>query len=105
MCIEERLDRIDFRMNLVFENTPVTRLLYSYNISKQQYDRIMTLMDTYRSNIADKSIEKANHNIFEEDIYLIIPEHNGDYHFVEFLIAAFKEAGRWEEVCELLYGE
>lgn len=100
--LEERISHLEFRQDLLFYNTPSNRILYEGNIKKEQYDSIMDLMDKYRGYIANG--ETPSSGIFEREMYQIIPEHHGDYHFVEYITQAFKEERRWEEVFDVLYG-
>ena len=101
--IEKRIELIEFRQQLLFDNDEVSRLLYEYGITQNQYTKIMDLMDEYRKQI-DKG-QEVNHMTFEDAIYKIVPDHTGDYHMCEYLARAFMETGRWDEVFPALYGE
>ena len=46
-----------------------------------------------------------SHNGFENKLYAIVPEHDGDYHMCEELAKGFMDDGRWEEVFMALYGD
>jgi len=101
--IESRLDFIEFRQELLFNNeSPVNRILFEYEINKNQYNQIMDLMDTYREKLNKN--EKVFNSEFEEEIYKIVQQHKNNYHFVEYLTRAFMEERRWEEVFPALYG-
>lgn len=102
--IEERLEFIEFRQQLLFSNSETDRLLFEYNITKNQYKEIMGLMDEYRTLIESDS-GKNYHGIFEQRIYDIAEHLRGDYHFCEYITRAFKNEGRWEEVFINLYGD
>ncbi|MEH7076966.1 DUF1878 domain-containing protein [Neobacillus drentensis] len=99
--LEETIEFLNFRQDLLFSNTSVDRTLYEYNITKQQYNYIMDLMDKYREKIGNK--EKVSHGVFEDEMYDIVVQHSGNYHFVESLTRAFWENDRWEEVFDELY--
>jgi hypothetical protein len=99
--LEENVEFLTFRQNLLFSNTSVDRTLYEYDITKKQYNLIMDLMDKYRAKIDSK--EKVSHGVFEDEMYDIVPQHSGNYHFVESLTRAFWENDRWEEVFDELY--
>ncbi|MCY7817290.1 DUF1878 domain-containing protein [Bacillus haynesii] len=99
--LEKTVELLTFKQSLLFSNTSVDRALYEYDISKNQYNEIMDLMDNYRSKIDNN--EKVNHHIFENEMYEIVPQHSGNYHFVESLTRAFWENNRWEEVFDNLY--
>ena len=101
--ILERFNNIEFRQQLLFENNAVSRVLFEYEITQSQYTEIMNLMDDYRNRISNR--EDVSHGDFERCIYNIIPRQNGNYHFCEEIVLAFKELHRWEEVFENLYGD
>lgn len=100
--LEERLDYIEFRQELLFNDTEVDRMLFEYNISREQYRAIMDLMDDYRKKIGEGN--DVNHGSYEQSIYRIVPHLDGDYHFCEYIARAFMNAERWEEVFPALYG-
>lgn len=101
--LEERLDYIEFRQHLLFNNDSVSRLIFEYQLTENEYHTIMDLMDNYRERIENK--EKISSSEYESRIYEIVPELNGDYHFCEYIAKAFMEEGRWEEVFPALYGD
>lgn len=103
MSLEERLDFIEFRQELLFNDTEVDRILFEYNITQNQYREIMDLMDEYREAI-ESGKEEVSHLIFEQRVYDIVNHLEGDYHFCEYLTRAFQNGGRWEEVFVNLYG-
>lgn len=43
MTVEERLDLIEFRQELLFENSDFTRTLFNYGVTRQQYKEISFL--------------------------------------------------------------
>ena len=100
--ILERLNNIEFRQELLFENDEVSRILFEHEITQSQYRLIMDLMDEYRNRIRDN--EDVSHGDFERRIYNIVPNKDGNYHFCEEIALAFKERNQWEEVFENLYG-
>lgn len=102
MSLDERLDFIEFRQELLFNDTEVDRLLFEYNITQTQYRNIMDLMDEYRTAI--ESHKRVFHSTFEQSVYGIVEHLEGDYHFCEYTTRAFKNEGRWEEVFLNLYG-
>lgn len=100
---EDRLDYIEFRQQLLFDNDGLSRLLFEYQITEPEYKSIMDLMDSYRSKL--EKGEKIYSGEYEQKIYELIPSRNGDYHFCEYLVQAFYEEHRWEEVFPALYGD
>lgn len=101
--LKQIIAEMEFRQDLLFYGSSVDRLLYEYKITKKQYTEIMDLMDKYREKIDKK--ERVHHGTFEQEVYIIVPQRSGDYHFCEYLTIAFKEENRWEEVFDSLYGD
>lgn len=101
--LEARLDFLEFRQDLLFNNSTVDRLLYEYKITQNQYRTIMDLMDEYRAMLGEG--QDVGNSLFEDKVYEIVPEHAGNYHFCEYITRAFMEEGRWEEVFPALYGD
>lgn len=102
--LEARVDLLEFKVQMLFENTETSRMLFEYNITRTQYQQFMNLMDDYR-HMLDKG-QEVNHGAFEARIYQIRgADGQGDYHFCESLAQSFMEDGRWEEVFPALYGD
>jgi hypothetical protein len=99
--IIERLNLLEFKQQLLFDNTDISRLLFESNITNEQYRSIMDLFDSYRSKIGKG--ESISHHTYENELSRIIDKH--DYHFAEFLAQSFHKDDRWEEVFEHLYGQ
>lgn len=100
--LEERVVMLEFKVQLLSENTNISRLLFEYNITHSQYTQLMDLMDEFRKEV-DKG-DKVYHGTFETKVYAITGK-DGDYHFCESLAQSFMEDGRWEEVFPALYGD
>lgn len=103
MDMEERIAQLEFQVELLFNNADIDRLIFESKITREQYNAIMDLMDMMRSKIDNG--EKVHHYEFEEGVYRIAPEKNGDYHFCELVAKLFAEERRWEEVFNALYGD
>ncbi|MRG86993.1 DUF1878 domain-containing protein [Salinibacillus xinjiangensis] len=99
----ERLNFIEFRQRLLFENNSYSRLLFDHNITEKQSNRIYDLLDEYRNRIDNG--EDVHHGSFEQSIYEIAPHKQGDYHFAEDVAQINHERGSYEEVFEQLYGD
>lgn len=102
MSIEERIDFLEFRQDLLFDGSDYSRLLFEYRVTRDQSNTIMDLMDEYREQI--ESGNSVHHGSFEQRIYEIVPQHSGNYHFVESIAQENHRRGSWEEVFETLYG-
>ena len=103
MTVEERLDFLEYRQELLFENSHYTRLLFEHEVTREQSQAIGDVFEEYRQKI--DAGEKAHSGVFEQRIYEVVPQHDGNYHFAEFLAQICHEDGRWTEVFETLYGD
>lgn len=103
MNLEERVDLLEFQVELLFNNADIDRFLYESKITRSQYRALMDLMEEYRKKIGNG--ESVNHGTFETEIYGLVPEKNGDYHFCELFAKLLMENGRWDEVFPALYGD
>ena len=101
--LEEKVEFIDFRQELLFINDDVSRILFEYEITKQEQLLLMDLMDNYRSKITNR--ESITSHSFENEVYRIIPTLDGNYHFCESITRAYHLNGQWEEVFINLYGD
>ena len=99
--LEGRMSILEFKVQLLFEDTNTSRMLFEYNVTHSQYKLLMDLMDEYREAIDNGS--KVNHGTFEQRVYKII-EKTGDYHFCEAFAQSLMEDEKWEEVFPALYG-
>ncbi len=103
MTLEERVEQLEFQVQLLFTNTDLDRFLFETNVTNKQYKQLMDLMEAYRKKIDDG--QEVHHGTFEEEVGRIVPEHNYDYHFCEQIARLFMEDGRWAEVFPALYGD
>ncbi|MFJ7746692.1 DUF1878 domain-containing protein [Peribacillus sp. NPDC097295] len=103
MSLEDRLDFIEYRQQLLFSNTPYDRLLFEFNITANENQAIGDLFESYRKKIGEKQ-EVFSHQ-FESEMFEIVPHLHGNYHFVEFITKELHEERRWEEVFVALYRE
>ena len=103
MTLEERVEQLEFQVQLLFTNTDRDRFLFETNVTNKQYKQLMDLMEAYRKKIDNG--QEVHHGTFEEEVGRIVPEHNYDYHFCEQIARLFMEDGRWAEVFPALYGD
>lgn len=99
----ERLDFIEYRQELLFDNSRFSRLMFDYKVTREQHSALMDLFEEYR-----KAIEKGetlSSPRYERRIGEIVPQNKHDYHFAEFIAKNLHEEGRFEEVFEALYGK
>lgn len=100
--LEDIVEHLSFKQDLIFYDNNVNKFLYEYDINKNQFSRIMDVMDEFETKINNN--EPVDHRAFEEIIYEVIPQQKGNYHFAEALARNFWEDRRWEEVFINLYG-
>ncbi len=98
--LKEKLGFLEFRLELLAENSNVSNLLFECKTTYSQYVAIMDLMDEMRDKLDHN--EGINHNDFENKIGIITG--NYDYHFAELIARSFMEDDRWIEVFPALYG-
>ncbi len=104
--IEERLDFIEFRQELLFGNTDIDRVLFKYEMTRDEYQKIIELMDKFGEKIVKG--QSVNSAIFETELYRILPitpVRYGDYSMCELIAKGFANSKRWEEVYTILYGK
>lgn len=99
----QRLDYIEFRQRLLFDNDDFSRLLFDYEVTKDQYSKILDLFDSLREQVDNSQTISSVH--YEISIYKIVPQHDRDYHFAEDVAKTLHGARRYEEVFEGLYGD
>ena len=102
MTTEERLDFLEYRQELLFENSDYSRLLFEYKVTREQNQAIGDVFDEYRAKIENG--ESVSSGVFEQRIYDVVPQERSNYHFAEFLAQTTFEEHRWTEVFEALYG-
>lgn len=100
--IEERLNYIEFRQQLLFSNTNLDRLIFEYEITSTEFNKIMDLFDEIRDKLLTG--EKVTLGYYESEMYQIVPSHAGDYHMCEYIARTMMDEGRWVEVFPALYG-
>lgn len=103
MTTDERLDFLEYRQELLFENSHYSRLLFEHKVTREQNLAISDVFNEYQTKIDNG--ESVSSGVFEQRIYEAVPQHNGNYHFAEFLAQISHEEGRWTEVFETLYGD
>ena len=97
--LKKEIEKMKFRFELKQVDSNVNDVLYDYDIDREQYRKIMDVMDECRKRI--DANEEVNHSVFETKIKEIVPEY--DYHFAELIAQVFMDDGRWEEVFPALY--
>lgn len=99
--IMERLDDLEFRQDLLFENTGMSRFALEHKLTRNEYKALMDLMEEYQNKIDRK--EKCTNAAFEQSVYKILPSIKVDYHVCEDMVRILYEEGRWVDVFTTLY--
>ena len=101
--LEERLDFIEYRQELLFTNSPFDRLMFDYKVTRGQHKALIDLFVNYREVV--DSGGSLSSSKYEMEIGEIVPHREHDYHFAEFVAQVLYEDGRFQEVFEELYGD
>ena len=101
--LRDQINFLAFRLDLIAYKSPVNDLLYEYDVTEDQYNKIMDLMDSMRKRLDNG--QEISRSKYETEIKKIVLEPKYDYHFAESIAKAFMEERRWEEVFPALYGD
>ena len=101
--LQKRLDFIEFRQELLFDNSKFSRTLFHYKVTREQHDYLINLFEEYSNAIQKWEIVRSSK--YEALVWQIVPHRKSDNLFVEFLAKSLHEDGRYEEVFEALYGK
>ena len=104
MNTKERNDQSEFQRELLLKNRSIDRLFFESKITREQYLHIVDLMDYVCDKIRLREYEPVLKQFFEEQIYSIVPEKNGDSQFCELITKYWHAEQQWPEVYEHLYG-
>ena len=100
--LQERLDFIEFRQELLFSNDSFSRLLFEHEVTREQHRNLMDLFQSLRERIDNG--EKVSGPHYESRISEVVPQHRHNYHLAESIAKTLHEAGRFQEVFESAYG-
>lgn len=101
--LRDQINFLSFRLDLIAYKSPVNDLLYEYDVTENQYKKIMDLMDSLRKRL--DSGQEISKSTYENEINNIMLDPKYDYHFAESVARAFMEEHRWEEIFPALYGD
>lgn len=99
--IQERLDLIEFKQELLYWNSPGDKFLFRHNITREQYLKIQDVFEKYNDMIIKG--QEVSYIDFENDIYMIVPKNHSHGYSCENLAWFFMESGRWFRVYDELY--
>ena len=103
MEFEERLDFIEFRMDLLREGTEFCKYIYDCKITREQLSALYDIMDYCRKKIDNG--EEISSVEYEAKVLDIVDNRTLDYHFCELFSKLLWEEERYEEVFPALYGK
>ncbi|MPW25962.1 hypothetical protein GC105_09180 [Alkalibaculum sp. M08DMB] len=99
--IRMEVANIEFKMDLLFENNNLSRLLYQADITKYQNNQLESVMAEFQTMISKG--EKVSGLKFESSILSIVSDNTIDYHFCESYARFCYELLKWEDVFPTLY--
>ena len=101
MNLEERVELLEFQMEMLHGDPLLERLVYEAKLTGGDYEAVLKLLGEYREKIGrGETVSRAE---FEEDFYKAVPSKDGDYGFCECLLKTLAEAKRFEDVFQALY--
>ena len=103
MELEERLDFIEFRMDLLRTGSEFCKYLYDREITRKQLSALYDIMDYFREKI--DSGQKVSSAEYETKVLDVVDRRKLDYHFCELFAKFLWEEERYDEVFPALYGE
>lgn len=98
---EDRLDFIEFRMDLLRKGSELANYLYDCKINRKQYDSLMDIMQSFRDRIDNG--EMVSSSEYEAKILDVVRDNGQDYHFCESFARMLWEEDRFTEVFETVY--
>lgn len=102
MNVEQEINQIKYRMDLLFENSPLSRLLYEYNITEEQDRKIQDVLNLLEKRMEDG--EEVTSSEYESMVCEICADNpNVEYHFCEKYARECWLEGRWKDTIKNLY--
>lgn len=103
MTLEERIEHLEFKMDLLYQGTEFTRFLYDCNITKEQLDALYNVLYDIQDKL-DKG-EQVSSSTYEMQVLEIVDKTKLDYHFCESFVKLLWEERRFEDVFPALYSD
>ena len=99
--LEKRIAELEHRVKQLLtlsdrSKHPFTCHMIETNITKEQEEGILTLMKD-----AQRSLSTSNpmtHNEFERQVYSIVPQQEGNYHFAEAIVRTLNDSSQFTDV-------
>ena len=101
MNIEERMDYLEFRMDLLRDGSELCKFIYDSRINREQLNGLYNIMDYCREKIGkNEEISSAD---YETKVLELVDNKSLDYHFCETFARLLWEEKRYEEDLPFLY--
>lgn len=100
---ENEIKEINFRMDLLRENTELSLFLYDCDLKEAQWESIR---EYYKA--LDEMIyagEKVHSSTYESKILSFVDQRKLDYHFAETIAKLYWENRQYEDVFKSLYSD
>ncbi len=94
--LEERLDFIEYRQELLFNNSPFSRELFECEVTRKEYLDIIKLLEEFQERINRQN--PVSNGEYERRVYEIVPHLQGNYHFCKSVLKLLYENGDYKEV-------
>lgn len=98
--LKSEIKQLKFQIRLLINDTPTNHFLLESNIKEEEYDKIYSILEKYRSLIYNH--KEVNKCLFEDEILSIFNNEKG-YNFCSTLSKLLSEEGRYEEIYETFY--
>ena len=99
--IEKRIEQLEFKIKLVNNGSDLSHFIVEQDVTKEQFDLLLQFVERFRALIDEN--KPVNSCEFEDEVYKIIPQKNGDYHFCISFTKLLASEGRYAEVKQTLY--
>lgn len=102
MNIEERIEQLEFQVELLYKNRAIDRFFFESKVTSSQYSHLIDFMD-YVSDKIYKG-EEVSKDFFEDEILSIVPEKREDDNFCKLLAEYWQKEYPNSKVYEYFYG-
>ena len=102
MNIEERIEQLEFQVELLYKNRAIDRFFFENKITNSQYSHLIDFMDYVSGKL--RNAEDVSKDFFEDEILSIVPEKRGEDNFCKLLVGYWQEEYQNSKVYEYFYG-
>lgn len=102
MNIEERIEQLEFQVELLYKNRTIDRFLFESKVTRSQYSHLIDLLDYVSDKICKG--EEVSKDFFEDEILSIVPEKREDDNFCKLFAEYWQDEYQNSKVCEYFYG-